>query len=192
MLMWKQSTEAHRVNTPETKSKEKNKVCISAITPSPSLYLHYLKHCSGLHGPGWGEWGWTGVQFGPGKGLMTHVWTNGSQWSYLLIQPHYFTSIKYVCPDRSLLPPSPNASQQHANQRECMRFPDFLCFSSPTSDTPVTLKQASLKNLHQPLVLMGQPESVTLLKTCILCSCNTSTVLALYLVHIRYCIEYML
>lgn len=40
-----------------------------------------------------------------GKGLMTHVWANGSQWSYLLIQPHYFTSIKYICSDRSLLPP---------------------------------------------------------------------------------------
>lgn len=60
-----------------------------------------------------------GLELGPRKGLMTHVWTNGSQWSYLLIQPHYFTSIKYVCPDRSLPPPppSPNASQQHANQK---------------------------------------------------------------------------
>lgn len=46
-----------------------------------------------------------GFQLGPGKGLMTRVWTNGSQRSYLLIQPQYFRSIKYVCLDRSL-PPS--------------------------------------------------------------------------------------
>lgn len=50
------------------------------------------------------EWGWVGFQFRPGKGLMTRVWTNGSQWSYLLIQPQYFRSIKYVCLDRSLPP----------------------------------------------------------------------------------------
>lgn len=37
---------------------------------------------------------------------MTRVWTNGSQWSYLLIQPQYFRSIKYVCLDRSLPPSS--------------------------------------------------------------------------------------
>lgn len=38
----------------ETKLKEKIKVCISAIglPLPPSLYLQYLKQCSGLHGPG--------------------------------------------------------------------------------------------------------------------------------------------
>lgn len=68
------------------KSNEKLKVCVYAID------LPLVKE-------GGGE------RLSPGKGLMTHVWTNGSQWSYLLIQPHYFTSIKYVCPDRSVLPP---------------------------------------------------------------------------------------
>lgn len=83
-----------------------------------------------------------------GKGLMTHVWANGSQWSYLLIQPHYFTSIKYICSDRSLLPPSPNASQQHANQKGGMRVSDSLCFSSPSSWTVLThLQQAFRKKL---------------------------------------------
>lgn len=76
-----------------------------------------------------GTWGWAGLKLSPGKGLMTHVWTNGSLWSYLLIQPHYFTSIKYVCPDLSLLhTPSPNASQQPANQKWGMSFPDFCAF----------------------------------------------------------------
>lgn len=56
------------------------------------------------------EWGWVGFQLRPGKGLMTRVWTNGSQWSYLLIQPQYFRSIKYVCLDRSLPPSSSSSS----------------------------------------------------------------------------------
>lgn len=64
---------------------------------------------------------------------MTHVWTNGSQWNYLLIQPHYFTSIKYVSPDRSLRTPppkkKPNASQQHTSQQGGTAPPDFLRFS---------------------------------------------------------------
>lgn len=98
------------------------------FTPSPSLYLHYLKQCSGLHGPGWGEWGWVGGELGPGKGLMTHVWTNGSQWSYLLIQPHYFTSIKYVCPDRSLLPPALMQVNNMLIRRGAWDFQTFYAF----------------------------------------------------------------
>lgn len=69
---------------------------------------------------------------------MTHVWTNGSQWSYLLIQPHYFTNIKYVCPDPSLHP-NPKASQQRTNQEEDSGVVESLGFSN--SDITVTQKQ---------------------------------------------------
>lgn len=83
------------------------------FTHPPAFYLHHLKQWSCLCSRAKEEWGWVGFQpgpgKGPGKGLMTHVWTNGSQWSYLLIQPQYFRSIKYVCLDRSL-PPSSSSS----------------------------------------------------------------------------------
>lgn len=69
-----------------------------------------------------GEWR---VEIRPGKGLMAHIWTNGSQWSYLLIQPHYFTGIN-MSALTALCSPNPDASQQHANQKGGMRFPDFI------------------------------------------------------------------
>lgn len=57
---------------------------------------------------------------GPGKGLMTRVWTNGSQWSYLLIQPQYFRGIKYVCL-YCALPPSLSLTWKHDSE------PVFTC-----------------------------------------------------------------
>lgn len=119
----------------EIKSKEKM-ICSTGLPIPPSLYLHYLKQRSGLHGPGWGEWGWMGFELGPGKGLMTRVWTNGSQWSCLLIQPQYFRSIKYVCPYHSR-PPTPTSTPKVRMQVNNMliRRGAWDCFSSPPSLT---------------------------------------------------------
>lgn len=83
--------------------------CVSMSQYNLSLYIHYLEPCSGPDGGGLEKW--AGLDLSPEKGLMTHVWTNGSLWSYLLIQPHYFTSIKYVCPDLSLFTLLPTLMQ---------------------------------------------------------------------------------